>query len=103
MLWLTIFGMGVITYLIRLSLMGLWEGVEITAVWQRALKFVPIAVLSAIILPEMVQPGGTLNISLENGRLMGGLIAILVAWYTKSLLWPVAVGMVVVWLWTWIL
>ena len=103
MLWLTILGMGIITYLIRLSLMALWEGGEITAVWRRALKFVPIAVLSAIILPEMVQPGGTLNVSLGNGRLIGGIIAIFVAWYTKSLLWPVASGMVVVWLWTWFL
>lgn len=57
-LWLTIIGMGLITYAIRLSLLGIWERVELTAVTHRALKYVPIAVLSAIIVPEMVRPGG---------------------------------------------
>lgn len=99
-LWLTIIGMGVITYLIRLSLLGLWEGLELSAVYQRALKFVPIAVLSAIILPEMVQPGGVMDLSWGNGRLFAGIIAIAVAWLTKSMLWPVATGMVIVWFWS---
>ncbi len=97
-LWLTIIGMGIITYAIRLSLLGLWERVELTAVTHRALKYVPIAVLSAIIVPDMVLPGGTLDLSWGNGRLLAGLIAIVVAWKSKSALWPVAIGMIVLWL-----
>lgn len=97
-LWLTIIGMGIITYAIRLSMLGLLERVELTAVTHRALKFVPIAVLSAIIVPEMVLPGGTLDLSWGNGRLIAGLIAIAVAWKSKNALWPVAIGMAVLWL-----
>lgn len=97
-LWLAIIGMGLITYTIRLSLLGLLERVELTAVTHRALKYVPIAVLSAIIMPEMLLPGGTLDLSWGNGRLLAGLIAIAIAWKSKDVLWPVAIGMVVLWL-----
>ena len=102
MLWITIIGMGIITYAIRLSLMGLWDGLALPAILQQALKFVPIAVLSAIILPELVQPGGTLDISWGNGRLIAGTLAIIIAWWSKSALWPIAIGMITVWILTWI-
>ncbi len=97
-LWLAIIGMGIITYVIRLSLLGVWERVELTAVTHRALKYVPIAVLSAIIMPEMLLPGGTLDLSWGNGRLIAGLIAIAVAWKSQDAFWPVVVGMIVLWL-----
>ena len=59
---------------------------------------VATAVLSAIILPELLQPGGTLDISLGNARLLAGLVAILVAWRTKNILWTLAVGMGLLWI-----
>ncbi|MCA9919570.1 MAG: AzlD domain-containing protein, partial [Anaerolineales bacterium] len=56
------------------------------------------AVLSAIILPELFMPGGALDLSLDNARLLAGLAAILVAWRTKNILWTLAVGMVLLWI-----
>jgi branched-subunit amino acid transport protein len=97
-LWLIIIGMGVITYAIRLSMIVMSGQIQLGDHLQRALRFVPPAVLSAIILPEMVQPGGTLDISLGNEQLLAGLIAIVVAWYTKNMIWTVAVGMVALWI-----
>lgn len=97
-LWLVIIGMGVITYGIRLSMIVLLEKVEISTKLKQALRFVPPAVLSAIIFPELLQPGGTLNISLSNDRLVAGLLAMVVAWKTKNVLWTIAVGMAVLWL-----
>ena len=97
-LWLTILGMGLITYAIRLSFVVLGERVQISALFQRGLKYVPTAVLSAIILPELLQPGGTLDISLGNTRLLAGLIAALVAWRTKNVLWTIGVGMGALWI-----
>jgi branched-subunit amino acid transport protein len=96
-LWLIIIGMGVITYAIRLSMIVMSGQIQLGDHLQRALRFVPPAVLSAIILPEMVQPGGTLDLSLGNERLLAGLIAIVVAWYTKNMIWTVAVGMIALW------
>ena len=97
-LWLVIIGMGVITYAIRLSMIVMSGQIQLGDHLQRALRFVPPAVLSAIILPEMVQPGGTLDVSLGNERLLAGLIAIVVAWYTQNMIWTVAVGMIALWI-----
>ena len=97
-LWLIIVGMGVITYAIRLSMIVMSGQIQLGYQLQRALRYVPPAVLSAIILPEMVQPGGTLDVSLGNERLLAGLIAIVVAWSTKNMIWTVAVGMIALWI-----
>jgi branched-subunit amino acid transport protein len=97
-LWLIIIGMGVITYTIRLSMIVMSGQLQLNDELQRALRYVPPAVLSAIIVPEMIQPGGTLDISLGNERLLAGLIAIVVAWYTKNMIWTVAIGMITLWL-----
>ena len=97
-LWLVIIGMGLITYAIRLSMIVMSGQIQLGDNLQRALRFVPPAVLSAIIVPEMVQPGGTLDLSLGNERLMAGLIAIGVAWTTKNMIWTVAVGMIALWI-----
>jgi branched-subunit amino acid transport protein len=96
-LWLTILGMGLITYAIRLSFILLGERGQAVAVFQRGLKFVPTAVLSAIILPELLQPGGTLDISLGNARLLAGLVAAFVAWRSQNSLGTIGAGMGVLW------
>jgi branched-subunit amino acid transport protein len=95
--WITNVGMGVVTYAIRLSLIVLRERVEISAVVRQALDFVPPAVLSAIILPELLRPTGSLDISFGNVRLMAGLLATLVAWRTGNVLLTLGVGMAVLW------
>ena len=97
-LWFVIIGMGVITYAIRLSMIIMSGQIQLGDHLQRALRYVPPAVLSAIILPEMLQPGGTLDVSLGNERLLAGLIAIVVAWFTQNMIWTVAIGMIALWI-----
>jgi branched-subunit amino acid transport protein len=101
-IWLTIIGMGIITYAIRLTPIVLLERFELSPRIRQALKFVPAAVLSAIIFPEMFMPEGSVDISLGNERLIAGLIAAVVAWRTKNVLWTIGVGMGVLWLLQWI-
>ncbi|WP_374688254.1 AzlD domain-containing protein [Promineifilum sp.] len=95
---LTILGMGLITFGIRVALFLLPERMALPAWLLRALRYVPAAVLSAIILPELFLPGGTLDMSLGNARLLAGLAAILIAWRTRNVLLTVGVGMVALWL-----
>lgn len=95
---LTILGMGLITFAIRVSLFLLPESAQLPEGLLRALRYVPAAVLSAIIAPEMLLPGGTLDLSLGNERLLAGLVAIVVAWRTRNVLLTVAAGMVTLWL-----
>jgi len=94
---LTIVGMGVITYAIRVSLFLLPEGAQLPERLLRALRYVPAAVLSAIIAPELLMPGGAFDLSLGNERLLAGLVAILVAWRTRNVLLTVIAGMGVLW------
>ncbi len=97
-LWLTIIAMGVVTYALRLSLIALLGRFEVPPLVSRGLRFVPPAVLSAIFVPELLQPGGKLNLSLGNARLLAGLLAMLVAWRTRNVLLTVGVGMVALWI-----
>jgi branched chain amino acid efflux pump len=96
-LGMTIVGMGVVTYAIRLSLILLLGRIRVPPLVQRALRFVPPAVLSALIFPELLLPGGTLMLSLGNVRLLAGVLAGVVAWQSKNVLLAIVVGMVALW------
>jgi branched-subunit amino acid transport protein len=96
-LWLTIIAMGLVTFGLRLSLIALLGRFEVPPLISRALRFVPPAVLSAIALPELLQPGGHLNLTLGNARLLAGLLAVVVAWRTRNVLLTVGAGMAALW------
>ena len=92
-LWLTLIIIGLLTYGIRLSFILFFSKMDIPALLQRAFRFVPVAVLSAIILPALFFPNGVLALSLSNARLLAGIIAVGVAWKTKNVLVTLVVGM----------
>jgi branched-subunit amino acid transport protein len=85
---------GLITFLIRFSLIYLFGKFKIPETMQKTLRYVPPAVLSAIIFPELFLHDGTLNLSFDNTRLLAGLIAIAVAWFSKNTLITIIAGMV---------
>lgn len=92
-LWLTIILAGIITYLIRLSFILLLEKWSIPDWFRRSLRYVPPAVLSAILVPELASWNGRLNFSWENPQILPGILAILIAWRTRSVLLSLAAGL----------
>ncbi|HSH05067.1 MAG TPA: AzlD domain-containing protein [Anaerolineae bacterium] len=96
--WLIIIGMGLITFAIRLTPILLLERFTLPPTLQRALKYVPIAVLSAIIAPELLITNNQINLALTNDRLLAGLLAIFITWYTKNIILAVTLGMLTLWL-----
>lgn len=88
---------GLVTFAIRLSFIALLGRVEVPPLLTRALRFVPAAVLSAIIVPELVVREGAPDLSPLNPRLLAGLLAALVAWRTRSVVVTIAAGMVALW------
>lgn len=92
-LWLTILAVGLLTYLMRLSFIGLLRGRTLPPALQHALRFVPVAVLPAIIVQELVPQGSERDALLHNPRLLAGVVAALVAWYTRNVLLTIGVGM----------
>lgn len=97
-LWLAMIGLGILTFLIRFSFIALLERWQAPKIVQRALRFVPVAVLTAIIVPELVLRDGVLNTDLLNPRLLAGIVAVLVAWKTRNVILTIVVGMLVFWL-----
>ena len=102
-IWVVMLSVGVLTFLTRLSFIYLHEKWQPPEVVTRALRFVPVAALTAIFIPELALQNGELGLPLENIRLLAGIIAILVAWRTKSALWTIGVGMLSFWALTWLI
>jgi branched-subunit amino acid transport protein len=91
-IWLVMLLGGLITFGMRLSLIYLFGRFQISETLRKALHYVPPAVLSALILPELFLRDGAMYLSLENSRLLAGLAAIVVAWFSKNTLITILAG-----------
>ncbi len=60
------------------------------------LSFVPVAVMSALLIPDLVIQDGNLNISFHNTYFISAFPAALVAWRTKSFFGTIACAMATV-------
>jgi branched-subunit amino acid transport protein len=96
-LWLTILGAGAVTFALRLSLIALLGRIQIPPSLGRALRFVPAAVLTAVVIPLLFYENGVLQFSLGNERLLAGLVAALIAWRTRNVLFTLGGGMATLW------
>jgi branched-subunit amino acid transport protein len=101
--WLVMLLGGLITFAIRFSFIYLFGKFHIPETVRRALHYVPPAVLSAIVFPELFLQNGRLDLSLSNVSLLAGLVAILVAWYSKNTLLTIVIGMLALILFQWLL
>jgi len=95
--WLAILGAGAVTFALRLSLIALLGRVEVPPLLERALRYVPAAVLTAVVIPLLVYQDGALEISLGNERLIAGLLAAVIAWRTRNVLLVLGGGMAALW------
>jgi len=97
-IWLTIIAAGILTYAIRLSFILLYGQIRMPSLIERALRFVPPAVLTAIFIPELILNDGNLFFSFGNARLLAGMLAIVVAWRTKNVIYTIVIGMLALWI-----
>jgi branched-subunit amino acid transport protein len=100
-IWLTITIAGLLTFLTRLSFFLLLDHWQPPEVLRRGLRYVPPAVLSAIIFPELLIRNGSLDFSLGNYRLLAGLVAVVVGWRTRNIFLTIAAGMAVLYALQW--
>ena len=96
---LLILGMIAATYSSRILPFALLEGREIPLLIQRYLRFVPVSVLTALIVLMTMTPQGVIDLRLTNAYLWGGVASTIVAWRTRRLLPTIALGIVFFWLW----
>ncbi|KTG09113.1 branched-chain amino acid ABC transporter permease [Haloprofundus marisrubri] len=106
--WVVVLAIGVLTFAIRFSFIALFgvldrrsgDDESDQAVPPRvaaALRYVPPAVLAALVFPAVVTVEPTVAETLSNERLLAGGAAAAVAWRTENVLATIAVGMAVLW------
>ncbi|MFC6991554.1 AzlD domain-containing protein [Haladaptatus sp. GCM10025707] len=100
-LWGIILVAGLGTFLIRLSFIQLFGWMnDLPPRAERALGFVPAAVLAALVVPSFLLVDESLALTFSNHRLIAGIIAGAVAWRTENLVATLVTGMVVLWILT---
>ncbi len=92
--WIIILGMTLVTFLPRYGTLALLGRIELPKPIFNALKFVPPAVLSAIVLPALLFKDDQLYIALDNSYLVAGIFAGVIAWRSRNLLLTIVLGMV---------
>jgi branched-subunit amino acid transport protein len=92
-IWLVMLLGGLITFGMRFSFIYLFGRLHVPETLRKALHYVPPAVLSAIIFPELFLRNQQLDLSLVNHRLLAGVVAMVTAYLTKNTLVTILVGM----------
>ncbi|WP_224448810.1 AzlD domain-containing protein [Haloprofundus salilacus] len=109
--WAVVLAIGVLTFAIRFSFIALFGGLErrsgeaegsasagtVPPRISAALRYVPPAVLAALVFPAVVTIEPTVVGTLTNERLLAGAVAAVVAWRTESVLATIGVGMGALW------
>jgi branched-subunit amino acid transport protein len=99
-LWTVIFAVGALNYLSRLSFIALFARRTMPPLLARALKYVPAAMLTALILPMVIDWHGV-PADFATPRVAAALIATAVAFATRSTLATLGAGMAALWLLQW--
>lgn len=91
--WLTIVLLTLATILTRSSFFVLGDAVKLPPKVMHALRYAPAAALAAIIAPDLVLSGGSLQWTLMNPKLITGIAATLFFLKTRHLLGTIVAGM----------
>jgi branched-subunit amino acid transport protein len=95
-------GMALATYFTRYTMIAVlgremyaWGDAGRSSLLQRWLRYVPPAVLAALVVPAALAPQGHLRMG---PSVWAVLLATVVAWRSRSVLWTIAAGMAAFWL-----
>ncbi|MFN3980721.1 MAG: AzlD domain-containing protein [Caldilinea sp.] len=99
---LLVAGMALVTFLVRYPVLALVSRITLPQVMLDGMKFIPPAVLAAIIAPAMFMPDGALDLRPSNAYLVAGIAAGLIAWRARNLLATIVLGMTIFLFWRWL-
>lgn len=92
-IWLIIVALGIGTYLIRFSFLGLIGDRPMPPIVLRLLRYTPVAVLPAMVAPLVVWPDATGG-DLDPARMAAAIATLAVGIWKKNLLWAIGAGAV---------
>ena len=102
MIWLVMVMTGIFTFGTRFVMLTGWVARGLPKWLINALGFVPIAVLTAIIVPAvLIDPATEQIIVTHNARLYGAIIATIVALLTRNVIATISSGLATLWVLQW--
>lgn len=90
-IWFIILALGVGTYLIRLSFLGLVGDREMPDWVLRHLRYTPVAVLPGLVAPLVIWPDATGG-EPDPVRLAAATVTMVAAWWSKNAIWGFVAG-----------
>lgn len=100
-LWAVIFAVGALNYLSRVSFIALFARRSMPPLFARALRYVPPAMLTALILP-MVVDASPQGASWLTPKVAAAVLAVILAWFKVGTLRTLGVGMAALWTLQWL-
>jgi branched-subunit amino acid transport protein len=98
-IWMVV-GMALVTYLVKATVLILGDRVRFAPVVRTALGFVPVTVLTAIVVPIVVAPHhGDAELSWRNPQLVAALGTAVVGFTTRHALATIAFGLALFFAW----
>lgn len=101
-IWAVILGLGLGTYAIRLSFLGLIGNRPLPPMLLRFLRYTPMAVIPGLVAPAVVWPAATGG-EADPARMIAALVTVLVGIVTRKTLWALAAGIATLALALWLL
>jgi branched-subunit amino acid transport protein len=99
-IWGVILALGIGTYLIRFSFLGIVGNRALPPLANRLLRYVPVAVLPALVTPLVLTPAATGG-ELDPARALAAAAALAFGAWRRSVLGAILAGMAVLYLGLW--
>ena len=97
-IWVITLAVGALNFGSRVSFIAWFARHDMPAPLERALRHVPVAMLTAIVVPALVFVApGMPEFGPGNAKLVAGIAAGVAAWWRKSTVLTIVVGMVTLW------
>ena len=103
MIWWVMIFCGVVTFFTRFVMFSDMAPKKLPDWSEDVLSFVPVAVLTAIIVPSVLIGGDNALEITDNERLPAAILAGLVAWLTRSVLATIGIGLAALWCMNWLI
>ena len=103
MIWWVMIFCGVVTFLTRFVMFSDMAPKKLPDWSEDVLSFVPVAVLTAIIVPSVLVGADNAIQVIDNARLPAAILAVLVAWLTRSVLATIRSGLAALWCLNWLI
>jgi branched-subunit amino acid transport protein len=96
--WITILLAALVSFGLRYLPMKLLEKQRLAPWLERALRYVPAATLSGLVFPALLLQDNKLALSFMNDRLIAGLLAIIIAYFSRNAILTIAGGLMALWI-----